>query len=83
MSNKTKKLTDGWISVEDRLPEIGKNVLVYDCFSELEQIPELSMSTAHYDGMVWRDYLSNRHIYSEEITHWQPLPSPPKPKPTN
>jgi hypothetical protein len=68
---------NGWISVEDRLPETGEEVLVYDCFGQLNEIPELSMSSANYKNGMWYDYLGNIHFYGEDITHWQPLPPPP------
>ena len=70
--------TNGWISVEDRLPETGEEVLVYDCFGQLNEKPDLSMSSASYKNGMWYDYLGNIHFYGEDITHWQPLPEPPK-----
>ena len=62
----------GWISVEERLPEVGvagsKRVLVYD----------------HVCGQLvgwlrpedwWADGFSGSPLV--DVTHWQPLPGPP------
>lgn len=52
-------LNDGWISVDDRLPESGKDVLVrvYGDFYRFDLLP-----------------------FDDDVTHHQPLPSPPKEK---
>jgi hypothetical protein len=64
-----------WISVKDRLPEslIDKDYLVCDNFSNLAPL-----STASYFKGEWFDYKGDKHLYSEDITHWMPLPEPPK-----
>ncbi|UZA19171.1 DUF551 domain-containing protein [Moraxella bovis] len=60
---------DGWISVDDRLPPLETVVLVY-------QRPLRYVLTA--------EYLGDRYEFSElmpndtRVTHWQPLPNPPK-----
>ena len=51
-----------WISVEDRLPEERKRVLVYN---------EGGITIAWRDKGEWDDIFLN-------VTHWQPLPEPPK-----
>jgi hypothetical protein len=62
-----------WVSVEERLPEIanwsGDRVLVYT--------EEGAIHTGIYEGEPadnWPDKFND----SGYITHWQPLPSPPK-----
>lgn len=61
--------SNGWISVEDRLPEIRQKVLV--CARD------------HIDT----DWLTNdgKWMYCQirKITHWMPLPQPPKMKGTD
>ena len=58
-------LGDGWVSVEDGLPEeTGKYLSVYKSEED----------TGVYIGRYWADG------FNKYITHWQPLPSPPKPK---
>jgi len=65
-----------WISVKDRAPEDGKIVLVTDgriigissCYSEDE---------SHRYIINFGYYIGNEaHI--ENVTHWMPLPEPPK-----
>lgn len=64
---------DGWISVEDRLPPKGASwVLVYaggaiNCM-------------AYAAGNGWQDWTNPFHpnVLDGTITHWQPLPAPPK-----
>lgn len=61
-----------WISVKDRLPERGVFVAVYygNFIGEL-------VDTFMWDGECWRN--ANAFIEdSENITHWMPLPEPPK-----
>ena len=56
-----------WISVKDRLPESWKDVLA---FYEDKTISIDAMS----DGGKWySDY-----VRTNKITHWMPLPKPPK-----
>lgn len=61
----------GWISVADRLPDIGKQVLVYD-----------SRTKDCYTAKLFRDY----HGFGWDAigfavtissTRWMPLPEPP------
>jgi hypothetical protein len=64
-----------WISVKDRLPNDGDEVLIHNgnyhwigCF-ELE----------NNGFMCGEDHQGYERFYSiEEATHWQPLPEPPK-----
>lgn len=61
-----------WISVKDRLPEEGQWVLVY-----YGNFYGCIMNVFEYTDGIWRDAYRN----SEEpgfITHWMPLPEPPK-----
>ena len=60
-----------WISVEERLPEIGKIVLVSDgddidaaCRYKAFTIPD-EVETFFWDSVI-------------EVTHWMPLPDAPK-----
>lgn len=61
------KENNGWISVEDRLPDNGESVLVYT-----GALPRI----AHYVGGVFFDAYAefDGHI----VTHWQTLPKPPQ-----
>ena len=59
-----------WISVKDRLPEIGVRVLV----SDNEGFGVLSGRLMHKG---W--YLEGELDKNANVTDWQPLPKPPKP----
>ena len=50
-----------WISVKDRLPDVGKLVLIY---SEINGV-----CMDYHDGATFGYY---------GVTHWMPLPNPPK-----
>jgi hypothetical protein len=67
-----------WISVKDRLPEVGTSkkrneVLIYDAENEevMIGIYLYSQPTFPVFGIFGRGQVF-------EITHWQPLPKPPK-----
>jgi len=59
-----------WISVKDRLPELRLRVLISNGrdVAHARRISELTFSIA----------ASNDLIASSKITHWMPLPEPPK-----
>ena len=61
-----------WISVKDRLPETGERVLTFDKWGHIRD-RELFMFKSGFicfrpDGLV----------PVKDITHWMPLPEPPK-----
>lgn len=56
-----------WISVKDRLPEEGEVVVIYIK-------PEVGVGYAETDIYLMGDF----DEYSEAVTHWMPLPEPPK-----
>ena len=63
----------GWISVKDKLPEVGdwnKNVLT---ISDVGQF-----RVAYYDGHCWRNSIGEIVGWLAPITHWMPLPEPPQ-----
>ncbi|MBS5327334.1 MAG: DUF551 domain-containing protein [Lachnospiraceae bacterium] len=62
---------DGWIPVEERLPEDERMVLV-TCQTKKGI---RSTNRAYYDGAFWHGSGS-----MSSVTAWQPLPEPYKPK---
>lgn len=61
-----------WIDVKDKLPEVGEKVLSFNG----------SISTAIYDDKLGFDVnIDNNYVAflrEFEVTHWMPLPEPPK-----
>jgi len=64
-------LGDGWVSVDDGLPECDGNYLVLLNGGNIIEQLTTSYFRAEY-----------KSFDASFTTHWQPLPSPPKPKQT-
>ena len=66
------KADKGWISIKDRLPDDDVSILI--C-SERKTI-----SKATYSSDMGRYYIADSDLWYNEldITHWMPLPEPPK-----
>lgn len=74
-----------WIPVTERLPEVGEDVLIYavgksDDFSSVIVITDRIIFRLFPSGegvetwnSPWQYFMTNY-----EITHWMPLPEPPK-----
>lgn len=66
-----------WISVKDRLPEEGKAILVYgNLLNEHEN--SKGASTGYYMSDIRKFMLVFSQYKCIDITHWKPLPNPPK-----
>ena len=59
-------ITNEWISINDKLPEKGRFVLVYD------------FCTGVQCGVNYGDIWDFGYGISRNVTHWQPLPEPPE-----
>lgn len=64
---------NGWISVKDRLPPYGERVLVVNETYEAER-----GYTKYNCGITIRDPHLDFTFWGHKVTHWQPLPKPPK-----
>ena len=67
-------MKDNWISVKDELPEEYSEVII--C------INGGSTGVAYYEPIGLICAFINDHydeLVSNEVTHWMPLPLPPKP----
>lgn len=65
-----------WISVEDRLPDYGENVLVWfggdSIHAQRQFIVVTHRESTSSAGEHWES------IYAHYITHWMLLPEPPR-----
>ena len=66
----------GWISVEDRLPEIGARVLL--CGKYENQTIIAYCATGYFDGITYREHWGADISGTAKVTHWQTLPEPPE-----
>ena len=71
-----------WISVKDRLPESKEKILVYGGRTEIwfngVKQPMPSIHTGYMRGLGEGWFTWDRHDYISDVTHWMPLPQPPK-----
>ena len=70
-----------WINVKDRLPEFELPVFVCDnknadsrFICRLESITKSSNGQSH----TWLEGNSGHDTWYYDVTHWMPLPEPPK-----
>ena len=79
---------NNWISVKDRLPEEGKRVIGWG--QRWIDVGEVMYGTADdYDPdhiipddqpneVRWRWHRDGTLVHDQNVTHWMPLPDPPK-----
>lgn len=63
-----------WISVKERMPNYGQEVLVYPYPGAFRR-NNIGSLTVYNDGKGGSHF---GHTYHDEITHWMPYPSPPE-----
>ena len=64
---------DGWIPCSKQLPEEGEEILI--CVRLASGVKVEYDVCVEYDGYL---YPENGYSFGKEITHWMPLPKPPK-----
>ena len=62
-----------WISVTERLPEAGGYVV---CIAKRNPFSSFIPMVARIERNGWVNPINEQYI--SEITHWMPLPNPPK-----
>lgn len=62
-----------WISVNDQLPNVGQKVDIYN--TRDGRVPDVT-----FNGMVdgYPEWSAEYMRWSGYVTHWMPLPEPPK-----
>lgn len=63
----------GWISVEDRLPETGGYVV---CIAKRNPFSMFMPMVARIEKNGWVNPITEQYI--SDVTHWMPLPELPK-----
>lgn len=73
------KPVDRWISCKDKMPEDNTLVLfVYVSKNGVKSVHYGYHQTLKGLGSSWAKPSGGWHYYDDDITHWQPLPEPPK-----
>lgn len=71
-----------WISVKDRLPMEPNDVRVFESIGVIatdgDMVCQCNFDAGHGCGMPWAEWSSYNDIHMRKITHWMPLPEPPK-----
>ena len=62
-----------WISVKDRLPEVSGYVV---CIAKRNPFSRFMPMAARIEKNGWVNPITEQYI--SEVTHWMPLPEPPK-----
>ena len=62
-----------WIPVKDRLPEVGGYVV---CIAKRNPFSRFMPMVARIEKNGWVNPITEQYI--SEVTHWMPLPEPPK-----
>ena len=62
-----------WISVEDELPEVGGYVV---CIAKRNPFSRFMPMVARIEKNGWVNPITEQYI--SEVTHWMPMPQPPK-----
>ena len=61
-----------WVSVKDRMPEEGVSVIIWD---KQSVIPQIGSYMGNETGEELFSGYTECYVY---VTHWMPLPEPPK-----
>ena len=62
-----------WIPVDDRLPEVGGYVV---CIAARNPFSRFMPMVARIEKNGWVEPMTEQYI--SEVTHWMPMPNPPK-----
>ena len=63
-----------WMSIKDKLPKRNKAVLI---LTDYGKMATAYLNTRKHPSWGWVDWMRSEHTYGS-VTHWMPLPEPPK-----
>lgn len=67
-----------WIKCSERMPKVGKPVLLWRSDDECFEIGWLNQRQSAFDlEGYWEESSHWRDVGIKDVTHWMPLPSPP------
>lgn len=66
-----------WISVEDRLPELGVLVLIFNP-ATYETMHTAKLTILDAEDYYWFSESNDDYLDIKYTPYWQPLPEPPK-----
>lgn len=67
-----------WISVDERLPEVAPVLMCFDEAFMGTFVPVMESGYYDEESAKWRFWTFDREVVGRGVTHWQPLPEPPK-----
>ena len=70
---KTGVTVQEWIPVDDELPEVGRYVV---CIAKRNSFSRFMPMVARIEKNGWVNPITEQYI--SEVTHWMPMPNPPK-----
>ena len=73
-----KPVMSKWISVNDRLPEVGAWYLVIDDFLAGKGKQTMGFLDLAGNTAIWLPLDERDDDYGMAVTHWMPLPEPPQ-----
>ena len=78
-----EQTNNGWISVKDRLPELYKDVWIYVPKYGVRQGYRIEQviyadNLEYMRKIYWKEFGLEIYLQETEVTHWMPLPEPPK-----
>lgn len=66
---------DKWISVEERVPDVNQPIMICTFGKYVEEGKYCGCDSYH---AVWKTCANPGTYWDDEVTHWMPLPEPPK-----
>lgn len=66
-----------WVPVAERLPALGERVLIFNLESVNQYTSVCFLEKDEHEGFWWCE-CGGDYLAPGDVTHWMPLPEPPK-----